>query len=127
MITFAIIYWSIILIIGILFSIKAFNGIYKYIIELGRRWILTRILIVLPIRLIVNMILSCLAGIIIFFHVLFFVCISVFIYVFLVWSGDSSSFTYILYCICMLSLFSPIIFIIIKTIYGEYMDFKQKG
>lgn len=125
MFIFAVIYWSIILILGIFFSVKAFNGIYKYILKLGRRWFLTRILIILPIRLVVNTVLSVMAGIIIMFHVLFFVCIAVFIYVFTVWSGDSSNFTNLAAGICLFSLFAPIAFTFFKTLYEEYTDFKQ--
>jgi hypothetical protein len=125
MIIYAVIYWSIILILGIFFTIKAFKVIYEYILILGRKWLLTRILIILPIRLAVNTISSIFTGIIIFFHVLFFVCIIVFIYVFTIGSGDSKFFTDSMAYICLFSLFSPIVYTFFKTLYEEYSDFKQ--
>jgi len=65
------------------------------------------------------------AGIIIFFHVLFFVCIAVFIYVFTVGPGDSKFFTDSMAYICLFSLIAPIFYMFIKTSYEEYSDFKQ--
>lgn len=125
MIIYAAIYWSIVLVLGIFFTIKAFKGIYEYILILGRKWLLTRILIILPIRLAVNTILSIFAGIIIFFHVFFFVCIIIFIYVFTVSTGDNKAFTDIMTHICLFSLLSPIVYTFFRTLYQEYTDFKQ--
>ena len=125
MLIYAIIYWSIILVLGIFFTVKAFKGIYNYIISLGRKWMLTRILFVLPVRLVMNTISSIFAGIIIFFHVFFFVCIITFIYVFMFWEGDSSNFTNIMTYICLFSLFAPFVYSITKTVWEEYADFKQ--
>lgn len=125
MIIFAAIYWSVILLLGIFFFIKSLKGIYEYILLLCRKWILTRIFIALPLRLVVNIIASIGIGIMIFFHVLFFVCIITLIYVFVVETGDNSSYVSFMSFICLFSLFSPVVYLTGSTIYSEYLDFKQ--
>jgi len=125
MIVFAIIYWSLILLSGIFFFVKSLRGIYEYILILSRKWIISRILIALPLRLIVNIITSIGIGIIIFIHVLFFVCIITLIYVFVSHTGNNSSYTSFMSFVCLLSLFSPVIYLTGNTIYSEYLDFKQ--
>lgn len=125
MIIFAAIYWSVILLLGIFFFIKSLKEIYEYILILCRKWILTRIFIALPLRLVVNIIASIGIGIIIFFHVLFFVCIITLIYVFVTETGDRSNYVSFMSFICLFSLFSPVVYLLFKTIHSEYLDFKQ--
>lgn len=126
MLIFAIVYWSIILLAGIIFSFRIFKRLFDLIVVLCRKWIISRILIALPLRLIVNVIGSAGIGIVIFFHVFFFVCIIVFIYVFTFWDGgNTSNFSSILAYICLFSLFAPIAYSIIKTLYDEIQEYKN--
>lgn len=125
MLIFALVYWSIILLAGIIFSLSIFKGVFDLIIALCRKWIILRILIALPLRLIINIIGSAGIGIIVFFHVFFFVCIFVFIYVFTISDRDSQNLTAIMTNICLFSLFAPVAYSIIKTIYDEIQDYKN--
>lgn len=125
MIIFTIIYWSIILLLGIFFFVKTLKGIYEYILMLCRKFIVTRILVALPLRLTVNIITSIGIGIAIFLHVLFFVCIITLMYVFFASPGDHSVYTSFMSYVCLLSLFGPVVFMLIKTLHSEYLDFKQ--
>jgi hypothetical protein len=125
MLIYALIYWSIILLAGIIFTFKIFEDILNIVIKICRKWIITRLLIVVPLRLTINILTSAGIGIIVFFHVLFFVCIAVFIYVFTIGPGDSKFFTDSMAYICLFSLFFPIVFTFFKTLYEEYSDFKQ--
>jgi hypothetical protein len=126
MYTFALIYWSIILIIGIFFTFKAFNGINKLAISLFRKSIITRFALALPLRLVMNMIFSFFAGVLIFFHVLFFAVIAVFIFVLLGYKDSNQNLSDILAWVCISSMFIPVVISFFNTISEEIIDFKQK-
>jgi hypothetical protein len=125
MLIYALIYWSIILLAGIIFTFKIFEDILNIVIKICRKWIITRLLIVVPLRLTINILTSTGIGIIVFFHVLFFVCIAVFIYVFTIGPGDSKFFTDSMAYICLFSLFAPIVYSIIKTIFDEIQEYRN--
>ena len=125
MLIYALIYWSIILLAGIIFTFKIFEDILNIVIKICRKWIITRLLIVVPLRLTINILTSAGIGIIVFFHVLFFVCIAVFIYVFTIGPGDSKFFTDSMAYICLFSLFAPIVYSIIKTIFDEIQEYRN--
>ena len=126
MYTFALIYWSIILVIGIFFTFKAFNGITKLVISLFRKSIITRFALALPLRLVMNMIFSFFAGVLIFFHVLFFAVIAVFIFVLLGYKDSNKNLSDILAWVCISSMFIPVVISFFNTISEEIIDFKQK-
>lgn len=126
MYTFALIYWSIILVIGIFFTFKAFNGINKLAISLFRKSIITRFALALPLRLVMNMIFSFFAGVLIFFHVLFFAVIAVFIFVLLGYKDSNKNLSDILAWVCISSMFIPVVISFFNTISEEIIDFKQK-
>lgn len=126
MYTFALIYWSIILVIGIFFTFKAFNGINKLAISLFRKSIITRFALALPLRLVMNMIFSFFAGVLIFFHVLFFAVIAVFIFVLLGYKDSNQNLSDILAWVCISSMFIPVVISFFNTISEEIIDFKQK-
>jgi hypothetical protein len=126
MYTFALIYWSIILVIGIFFTFKAFNGITKLVISLFRKSIITRFALALPLRLVMNMIVSFFAGVLIFFHVLFFAVIAVFIFVLLGYKDSNQNLSDILAWVCISSMFIPVVISFFNTISEEIIDFKQK-
>jgi len=123
MLIYAAIYWSIILLIGIFYFVKSLNGIYKYIITLGRKYIITRILITLPLRLAVSFIASLGYGILIFFHGVFFACILVFIYS--IMGGHSKLIIEWVGHMCIVLLFIPVLITITGTLLDEIHDFKQ--
>lgn len=123
MLIFALIYWSLILLLGLIFSLKIFNSLYQLIIFLSRKWIITRILIALPLRLVINTIAFTGVGIIIFFHVVFFACIVGFIYG--MFGGRSKFIVAMIAYTCISSLLLPIIFMFFKTLVDEAKDFKD--
>ncbi len=126
MLIYALIYWSIILFAGIIFTFKIFEDILNIVIKICRKWIITRLLIVVPLRLTINILTSAGIGIIVFFHVFFFACIIVFIYVFTIWDGgDTSNVSSILAYICLFSLLAPIVYSIIKTIFDEIQEYRN--
>ena len=126
MYTFALIYWSIILVIGIFFTFKAFKGITKLVISLFRKSIITRFALALPLRLVMNMIFSFFAGVLIFFHVLFFAVIAVFIFVLLGYKDSNQNLSDILAWVCISSMFIPVVISFFNTISEEIIDFKQR-
>jgi hypothetical protein len=126
MYTFALIYWSIILVIGIFLTFKAFNGINKLVISLFRKSIITRFALALPLRLVMNMIFSFFAGVLIFFHVLFFAVMAVFIFVLLGYKDSNKNLSDILAWVCISSMFIPVVISFFNTISEEIIDFKQK-
>jgi hypothetical protein len=123
MLIYAAIYWSIILLIGIFYFVKSLKGIYEYILMLCRKYIITRILIALPLRLIVSLIGSFGLGIIIFIHGIFFACIFAFIYS--IMGGHSKIVIEWVGYMCISLLFIPVIFMLINTLLDELHDFKQ--
>ena len=123
MLIYALIYWSIILLLGIFFSLKVLNKFYKLIIRICRKWIITRIIIAFPLRMVVNTIASTGVGIIIFFHVVFFACIVGFIYG--MFAGRSKFIVAMIAYTCISSLLLPIIFMFFKTLVDEVRDFKD--
>jgi hypothetical protein len=123
MLIYAAIYWSIILLIGIFYFVKSLKGIYEYILMLCRKYIITRILIALPLRLIVNLIGSFGVGIIIFIHGIFFACIFAFIYS--IMGGHSKIVIEWVGYMCISLLFIPVIFMLINTLLDELHNFKQ--
>jgi hypothetical protein len=126
MLIYALIYWSIILLAGIIFTFKIFEELLNLVIKICRKWIITRLLIVVPLRLTINILTSAGIGIIVFFHVFFFVFIVVFIYVFTIWDGgDTRKVSSMLAYICLFSLFAPMAFSIIKTIYDEIQEYRN--
>jgi hypothetical protein len=123
MLIYAAIYWSIILLIGIFYFVKSLKGIYEYILKLCRKYIITRILIALPLRLIVGLIGSFGVGIIIFIHGIFFACIFAFIYS--IMGGHSKIVIEWVGYMCISLLFIPVIFMLVRTILDELLNFKQ--
>jgi hypothetical protein len=123
MLIYAIIYWSIILLIGIFYFVKALKGIYEYILYLCRKWIVTRLIIALPLRLVVNLIVSLGVGIIIFFHGIFFACIFAFIYS--IMGGHSKLVIEWTGYICISLIFIPVLYMLVKTVLDEIYNFKQ--
>jgi len=123
MLIYAAIYWSIILLIGIFYFVKSLKGIYEYILKLCRKYIITRILIALPLRLIVSLIGSFGVGIIIFIHGIFFACIFAFIYS--IMGGHSKIVIEWVGYMCISLLFIPVIFMLVRTILDELLNFKQ--
>lgn len=123
MLIYALVYWSLILFLGIFFSLKVLNKFYKLIIIVCRKWIVTRIIIALPLRMVVNTIASAGIGIMIFFHVFFFVAIIGFIYG--ATGGRSRIVIDILAYTCVASLFLPIVYVIMITFLEEIKDFKK--
>jgi hypothetical protein len=123
MLIYAAIYWSIILLIGIFYFVKSLKGIYEYILMLCRKYIITRILIALPLRLIVSIIGSFGLGIIIFIHGIFFACIFAFIYS--IMGGHSKIVIEWVGYMCISLLFIPVIFMLINTLLDELHNFKQ--
>lgn len=125
MVTFAIIYWSIILLLGIFFSLRAFKGVYDFVLSILRKWVLTRFLFVLPIRLAMNFILSLFTGILVLFHAIFFAVIIVIILVVSGYRDTDHTLSQILAYACIGTMFIPVVYMFFITLFEEIEDFKQ--
>jgi hypothetical protein len=122
---FVITYWSIILLLGIFFTFKTFEGVYDFVLSILRKSLITRFLFVLPIRLVMNITLSLFKGILILFHAIFFAVIIVIIFVVFGYRDTDHTLSQLLAYGCIAAMFLPVIYKLFTTIIEEIEDLKQ--
>ena len=121
---FAVIYWSLVFLLAVLGLIKVFSDLYELIMHLCRRYTITHGLIVVPVRIIMNIISGLFVGILLFFHVTFLVLLGVFIIKMMYTDWQPSIHAIAYGCISM--LFIPSVINIIGVIRQEYSFFNSK-
>lgn len=121
---FAVIYWSLVVLLAVMGLVSVFAKIYDLILEVCRRYILTHILIVIPVRIVMNLLSGLFVGLLLFFHVTFLVLLGVFIIKIMntEWQPNVNAIAYV----CVSMLFIPSVIKIIDVIHQEYLNFNSK-
>lgn len=121
---FAVIYWSLVVLLAVMGLVNVFAKIYDLILEVCRRYILTHALILIPVRIVMNLLSGLFVGMLLFFHVTFLVLIGVFIIkiIYTEWQPNVNAIAYV----CVSMLFIPSVIKIIDVIHQEYLNFNSK-